>query len=118
MLIALSQLRLLMQTSTTSMTSVPKPLKYLKKTYNDMKNAYENIQNDKVRHQFAEVLSVLSMAGALPGSKECLRYCIQGEVTKPGEWGHEYIRQLEGEIVDEWTNSPVKEENRIRYFRS
>lgn len=114
MLIALSQLRLLMQTSTTSMTSVPKPLKYLKKTYNDMKNAYENIQNDKVRHQFAEVLSVLSMAGALPGSKECLRYCIQGEVTKPGEWGHEYIRQLEGEIVDEWTNSPVKEENRIR----
>ena len=69
-----------------------------------------------MKRQFAEVLSVLSMAGAAPGSKECLRYCTDGEVTNPGEWGHEYVRQLEAEIVDEWTNAPVKDEERIRYF--
>ena len=116
MLISLSQLRLLMQTSTTSMTSVPKPLKYLKNSYNDMKNAHKKIRRRDVKRQFAEVLSVLSMAGAAPGSKECLRYCTDGEVTNPGEWGHEYVRQLEAEIVDEWTNAPVKDEERIRYF--
>ncbi|XP_076750826.1 26S proteasome non-ATPase regulatory subunit 2 [Xylocopa sonorina] len=114
MLLSLSQLRLLMQTSTTSMTSVPKPLKYLKCSYSDMKDAYKRIQRKDVRCQFAEVLSVLSMAGATQGSKECLRYCIQGEVTSPGEWGHEYVRQLEAEIVDEWTNAPVKDENRVK----
>ncbi|KAF3421321.1 hypothetical protein E2986_10349 [Frieseomelitta varia] len=114
MLISLSQLRLLMQTSTTSMTSVPKPLKYLKNSYNDMKNAYKKIQRKDLKRQFAEVLSVLSMAGAPSSSKECLRYCIESKVTKPGEWGHEYVRQLEVEIVDEWTNAPVKDEDSIR----
>ncbi|XP_026667185.1 26S proteasome non-ATPase regulatory subunit 2-like [Ceratina calcarata] len=114
MLVSLSQLRLLMQTSTTSMTSVPKPLKYLKSSYNNMKNAQKTIQREDVQRQFAEVLSVLSMAGAAQGSKECLQYCTQGGVTNPGEWGHEYVRQLETEIVDEWTNAPVKDETRIR----
>lgn len=117
MLISLSQLRLLMQTSTTSMTSVPKPLKYLKNSYNDMKNAHKKIQRKDLKRQFAEVLSVLSMAGAPPSSKECLRYCIESKVTNPGEWGHEYVRQLEVEIVDEWTNAPVKDEDSIRYLR-
>lgn len=117
MLVSLSQLRLLMQTSTTSMTSVPKPLKYLRNSYEPLKKAYNNIQQNDVKQQFAEVLSVLSMAGAPPGSKECLEYCIQGSVVNPGEWGHEYVRQLENEIVDEWINAPGREEKRIRYLR-
>ncbi|XP_076245977.1 26S proteasome non-ATPase regulatory subunit 2 [Calliopsis andreniformis] len=114
MLVSLSQLRLLMQTSTTSMTSVPKPLKYLRNSYETLKKAHKKIKRQDVRQQFAEVLSVLSMAGAPAGSKECLEYCIQGNVTNPGEWGHEYVRQLENEIVDEWTNAPNREEKRIR----
>ncbi|CAK9806013.1 26S proteasome non-ATPase regulatory subunit 2 [Anthophora quadrimaculata] len=114
MLISLSQLRLLVQTSTTSMTSVPKPLKYLKSSYDTLKEAHKTIKRADVKRQFAEVLSVLSMAGAASGSKECLRYCLEGEVKNPGEWGHEYVRQLETEIVDEWTNAPVKDENRLR----
>ncbi|XP_076636023.1 26S proteasome non-ATPase regulatory subunit 2 [Colletes latitarsis] len=114
MLISLSQLRLLMQTSTTSMTSVPRPLKYLRNSYDALKEAYKKIQSKDVKQQFAEVLSVLSMAGAPPGSKECLGYCIEGNVANPGEWGHEYVRQLENEIVDEWTNAPVRDEKRIR----
>ncbi|XP_053979023.1 26S proteasome non-ATPase regulatory subunit 2-like [Hylaeus volcanicus] len=110
-LISLSQLRLLMQTSTTSMTSVPKPLKYLRNSYDGLKDAYKKIQREDVKRQFAEILSVLSMAGAAPGSKECLRYSIEGNVANPGEWGHEYVRQLETEIVDEWTNAPARDEN-------
>ncbi|XP_076667953.1 26S proteasome non-ATPase regulatory subunit 2 [Andrena cerasifolii] len=114
MLVSLSQLRLLMQTSTTSMTSVPKPLKYLRNSYDTLKSAYNRVQAKDVKKQYAEVLSVLSMAGAAPGSKECLEYCIQGNVANPGEWGHEYVRQLETEIVDEWSNAPIREEKRIR----
>lgn len=114
MLVSLSQLRLLMQTSTTSMTSVPKPLKYLRNSYDTLKSAYNRVQAKDVKKQYAEVLSVLSMAGAAPGSKECLEYCIQGNVANPGEWGHEYVRQLEMEIVDEWSNAPIREEKRIR----
>ncbi|XP_076280406.1 26S proteasome non-ATPase regulatory subunit 2 [Lasioglossum baleicum] len=114
MLVSLSQLRLLMQTATTSMTAVPKPLKYLRNCYCDLKNSYERVQQKNVKQQFAEVLSVLSLAGATPGSKECLRFCVQGNVVNPGEWGHEYVRQLESEIVDEITNAPVREEPTIR----
>ncbi|XP_029042494.2 26S proteasome non-ATPase regulatory subunit 2-like [Osmia bicornis bicornis] len=114
MLVSLCQLRLLMQTSTTSMTSVPKPLKYLKNSYEPLKNAYNKIQKKDVRRQLAEVISVLSLAAAPAGGKECLKYCLEGAVKNPGEWGHEYVRQLENEIVDEWTNSPVKDEDRIR----
>ncbi|XP_015433041.1 PREDICTED: 26S proteasome non-ATPase regulatory subunit 2-like [Dufourea novaeangliae] len=114
MLLSLSQLRLLMQTSTTSMTSVPKPLKYLRNSYDSLKTAYNKIQRKDVRQQFAEVLSVLSMAGAVPGCKECLEYCIQGNVVNPGEWGHEYVRQLEAEIIDEWSTAPARDEQRIR----
>ncbi|XP_076221243.1 26S proteasome non-ATPase regulatory subunit 2 [Nomia melanderi] len=113
-LLSLSQLRLLMQTSTTSMTAVPKPLKYLRNSYESLRTAYSKIERDDVKRQFAEVLSVLAMAGAAPGSKECLRYCVEGNVFNPGEWGHEYVRQLETEIIDEITNAPVRDEQEIR----
>ncbi|KAG7201268.1 hypothetical protein KM043_004047 [Ampulex compressa] len=53
------------------------------------------------------------MAGAARGSKECLQFCIQGSIVNPGEWGDEYVRQLEAEIVDEWTDAPLHEEPRI-----
>nr|XP_012141688.1 PREDICTED: 26S proteasome non-ATPase regulatory subunit 2 isoform X4 [Megachile rotundata] len=114
MLVSLCQLRLLMQTATTSMTSVPKPLKYLKNSYEPLKQAYSRIESADVKRQLAEVVSVLSLAAAPPGCKECLEYCIKGGVRNPGEWGHEYVRQLENEIVDEWTNAPVKDEERVR----
>lgn len=103
-----------MQTSTTSMTSVPKPLKYLRNSYDTLKNAFGKTERGETKRRFAEFLSVLAMAGAAPGSKECLRYCLEGNVANPGEWGHEYLRQLENEIVDEWTNAPVRDEKRIR----
>ncbi|XP_032680120.1 26S proteasome non-ATPase regulatory subunit 2-like [Odontomachus brunneus] len=114
MLLSLSQLRMLIRISTTSTTSVPKPLKYLRTFYPSLKNAYEWLKREEVKVRFAEILSVLSLAGAPPGSRECLDFCIKGAVDNPGEWGHEYVRQLEIEIVDEWANAPIKEEQEIR----
>ncbi|EFN71995.1 26S proteasome regulatory subunit rpn1 [Camponotus floridanus] len=96
------------------MTSVPKPLKYLRKYYPSLKNAYESLKQKEVKIRFAEILSVLALAGAIPTFRDCLNFCITGAVNNPGEWGHEYVRQLETEIVDEWTNAPIKEEHEIR----
>lgn len=114
MLPSLSLLRMLIRTSTTSMTSVPKPLKYLRTFYSSLKNIYERLKREEVKVRLAEILSVLSLAGTTQGSRECLDFCIKGAVDNPGEWGHEYVRQLEIEIVDEWANAPIKEEQKIR----
>lgn len=114
MLLSLNHLRMLIRTSTTSMTSVPKPLKYLRNFYPSLKNVYGRLERKDVRSRFAEILSVLALAGATAGSRDCLNFCVKGSVNNPGEWGHEYVRQLEAEIVDEWTNAPIKEEQEIR----
>ncbi|XP_070164472.1 26S proteasome non-ATPase regulatory subunit 2 [Polyergus mexicanus] len=113
-LLSLNHLRMLICTSTTSMTSVPKPLKYLREFYPSLKSAYERLKQKEVKTRFAEILSVLALAGGTPAFKDCLNFCIKGAVNNPGEWGHEYVRQLEVEIVDEWTNAPIKEEHEIR----
>lgn len=48
---ALETLRTLIRTSTSSMTSVPKPLKFLRPHYPDLQTLYETwpISEDKVR---------------------------------------------------------------------
>ncbi|KAL6432205.1 hypothetical protein ACFW04_006707 [Cataglyphis niger] len=113
-LLSLNHLRMLICTSTTSMTSVPKPLKYLREYYPSLKSVYEKLKQKEVKTRFAEILSVLALAGGTSAFRDCLNFCIKGEVNNPGEWGHEYVRQLEVEIVDEWTNAPIKEEHEIR----
>lgn len=42
---ALESLKTLIKSSTTSMTSVPKPLKFLRPQYGRIKAIYDNIQN-------------------------------------------------------------------------
>lgn len=42
---ALESLKKLIKSSTTSMTSVPKPLKFLRSQYARIKSAYDNMQN-------------------------------------------------------------------------
>ncbi|XP_048506092.1 26S proteasome non-ATPase regulatory subunit 2-like [Athalia rosae] len=114
---ALSDLRGLIMTSTTSMTSVPKPLKYLRNSYGVLKTAHSKINSEKkesLKKDFSDILSVLAMAGSPSGSRECLKYCLQGNMKNPGEWGHEYVRQLEAEIAEEWALIPLSEEDVIR----
>ncbi|XP_014614371.1 PREDICTED: 26S proteasome non-ATPase regulatory subunit 2-like [Polistes canadensis] len=117
MIRALINLRILIQTSTTSMTSVPKPLKYLRDYYPRLKEVYNKIKGKDVKKLLAEILSVLVIAetsSTIIGKRECLEFCLKGLVQNPGEWGHEYVRQLETEIVDEWTSAPIKDEHNIR----
>lgn len=78
------------------MTSVPKPLKYLAESYDEIKDAYNNVKNCMTRKAYADIISVLAMTTA--GNEDekykhdCLNYCLKGNIDNVGDWGHEYIR--------------------------
>ncbi|XP_073721830.1 26S proteasome non-ATPase regulatory subunit 2-like [Misgurnus anguillicaudatus] len=59
---ALEELRRQIRSSTTSMTSVPKPLKFLRPHYAKLKEIYQNMSAGENKHFCADVVSVLAMA--------------------------------------------------------
>ena len=110
---ALESLRKLIRASTTSMTSVPKPLKFMIPHYEAMKEVYEKLpDNSVVKKECADVVSILSMT--MSDKNDCLKYKLLGNTDKENieAWGHEYIRHLSGEIVTEWNAiDPEKEQS-------
>ncbi|KAI8377981.1 armadillo-type protein [Radiomyces spectabilis] len=108
---ALEQLRTLIRTSTSSMTSVPKPLKFLSPHYNLLKEVHAKWSDSPDKRLFADILSVLSMTYAEEGQRECLRYRFIGSTEEDiGSWGHEYVRHLSGEIMQEYEARTEKDE--------
>ncbi|XP_044759668.1 26S proteasome non-ATPase regulatory subunit 2-like [Coccinella septempunctata] len=105
---ALEMLKYIIRTSTTSMTSVPKPLKYMAIYYLSLKELHKNMHDGPNKKHLADVISILALgtAGGDVARKQhdCLNYCLAGTMTNIGDWGHEYIRQLENEIVQTWGN--------------
>jgi 26S proteasome regulatory subunit N1 len=87
---ALESLRTLIRASTTSMTSVPKPLKFLRPHFDTLKEIYEKIVDPKTKQFCADVVSVLAMT--MSETRECLKYRLLGCEDQLGEWGHEYVR--------------------------
>lgn len=97
---ALVQMSNLIKASTTSMTSVPKPLKFLRRHFPALKEIYEKITDPETKQFCAEVVSVLAMT--ISDGRDCLNYKLQGLEREIGEWGHEYVRHLAGEISQDW----------------
>jgi len=97
---ALDRLREMIRSSTTSMTSVPKPLKFLRQHFGALKEIYEKINDKETKTFCADVLSVLGMTTS--ESRDCLKYRLLGSFEPVGSWGHEYIRHLTAEIKEEW----------------
>jgi len=91
------------------MTSVPKPLKFMIPHFDAMKAAYEKMGPGPVKKQCADVVSVLAMT--MSEERECLKYKLLGNTsTEEIElWGHEYVRHLSGEVVNEY--NAVEEES-------
>eukprot|EP00300_Choanocystis_sp_HF-7_P023926 c2531_g1_i2.p1 GENE.c2531_g1_i2~~c2531_g1_i2.p1 ORF type:complete len:619 (+),score=139.90 c2531_g1_i2:186-1859(+) len=81
------------------MTTIPKPLKYLKEHYGTLKNLHQSTNNEN-KVFLADVLSVMGITMAQEGSCESLKFRLQG--TNDMSWGHEYIRHLCSELVTEW----------------
>ncbi|KAJ2784157.1 proteasome regulatory particle base subunit [Coemansia javaensis] len=114
---ALENLANVIRSSNSSMTSVPKPLKYLKVHYEALCELYGQWADEANRRALASILSLLGMAYDRDGKRECLRYrllagCADGAVA---EWGHEYVRHLAMEIGLEH-GARVEEEQPTEYL--
>jgi 26S proteasome regulatory subunit N1 len=103
-----------LRTATSSMTSVPKPLKFLRPHYSSLTDRYANLlAPSQLRARLANVLAVLAMTMGKTEERESLGFKLQArkdETTlalKDGEddtgsWGHEFVRAIAGEIGQEY----------------
>lgn len=94
---AISAISTEIRTATSSMTSVPKPLKFLRPHYESLKAQQEAMApGSENLVALADVVSVLAMTSSAEGSRETLKFRLLGSKDDVGNWGHEYIRHLAG----------------------
>ncbi|KAG7617669.1 putative armadillo-like helical, 26S proteasome non-ATPase regulatory subunit RPN1 [Arabidopsis thaliana] len=101
--IALESMRKEIRDSTSSMTSVPKPLKFLRPHYGVLKEFHAKMAESDLKKMLADILSVLALTMSAEGERESLNYRLNGSESDIGSWGHEYVRNLAGEIAKEYT---------------
>lgn len=100
---ALETLRTLIRTSTSSMTSVPKPLKFLRPHYPSLQtDVYDRWKDGNDKRFLADILSVLAMTYSDEEKHETLKYRLVGLQEDAGLWGHEYVKHLAMEIGKEY----------------
>ena len=83
------------------MTSVPKPLKFLRPHFAPLEGVHAAMADGDNKKALSDILSVLAMTFAEQGSRQSLKYKLKGNPTELGTWGHEYVRSIAGEIGQE-----------------
>src|SRR5687768_10001954 len=86
------------KTSTSSMTAVPKPLKFLRPHYETLTKLYEEWPAGDDKISLADVLSVIGMTFSDEDRQDTLKYRLLAPTSDIGSWGHEYTRHLALEI--------------------
>lgn len=100
---ALEAIKTSIKTSTSSMTAVPKPLKFLRPHYEKLTEAYEKWPKSSEKDSLADTLSVLGMTYSDDEDRrDTLKYRLLAPGTDIGSWGHEYMRHLALEIGQEY----------------
>ncbi|KAL2245714.1 26S proteasome non-ATPase regulatory subunit 2 homolog A [Sesamum indicum] len=107
--VALESMRQEIRTATSSMTSVPKPLKFLRPHYGTLQTHYEKMEDSDLKKLLADILSVLALTMSPEGERESLKYRLLGSDGDIGSWGHEYVRNLAGEIAQEYAKRQSEE---------
>jgi 26S proteasome regulatory subunit N1 len=94
------------------MTSLPRPLKFLRPAYSSLKENFEKVTDIENRVQFffnffcafcklavlqkvlADILSVLAMTYARTerATRDSLNFKLKGNTLELEAWGHEYVR--------------------------
>lgn len=98
------------RSATTSMTSVPKPLKFLRAHYEGLLERHRGYPDDAANTKaLADIISVLAMTSGAEGSRDTLKYRLMGTSEPVGTWGHEYVRHLAGEIGSEFKERAEKD---------
>ncbi|KAI0594052.1 armadillo-type protein [Biscogniauxia sp. FL1348] len=111
---ALEAMKTSIKTSTSSMTAVPKPLKFLRPHYEPMTKLYEDWPEGDDKASLADVLSVIGMTFSDEDRQDTLRYRLLSSSEDIGSWGHEYVRHLALEIGEVYgkrvtADEPVKD---------
>lgn len=89
------------------MTSVPKPLKFLRDEYGKLIETHQNMTGENKVLSFTALPSshphiqpaladIISWLGMTIGYKDrdCLKYKLIGTKESASDWGHEYVRYL------------------------
>lgn len=101
-LTSLNMLKELVRSSTTSMTSVPKPFKFLKPHFQGLVDFYNLMPETDIKSNLADFLSVLSMTMAEPDTKASLNFLLAGTKRDFMNWGHAYLSNLASDITKEF----------------
>ena len=90
-------------TSTSSMTSIPRPLKFFRLHYDKLKEFYNSLIDLEYKNLIGQLLSVLVLV--CPNTQDtALQYVLDCQIHNITEWGQEYNRSLAGEIGQEYLN--------------
>src|SRR6266566_396661 len=95
---ALEAIKDSIKTSTSSMTAVPKPLKFLRPHYETMTKLYDEWPAGDDKTSLADVLSVIGMTYSDEDRQDTLKYRLLAPTQDITSWGHEYVRHLALEI--------------------
>lgn len=92
------------QSATSAMSAVPKPLKFLVPHFDTLRASFDAMPAKAAnRAALADVLSVLaSTVAGREGARDGLRFKLAGSKGNLGQWGHEYLRHISGEIAEEF----------------
>lgn len=105
---ALAQLKTFIRESTSSMTAVPKPLKFLRPFYpilTQLEQSWANQPQERLVELF-DILSILGMTYSSEDGdeyqRESLKYRLKSKIDESiVDWGYEYLRHLTLEIGEE-----------------
>ncbi|KAL2262671.1 hypothetical protein VTK26DRAFT_493 [Humicola hyalothermophila] len=95
---AIEAMKTFIKTSTSSMTAVPKPLKFLRPHYPTMTKLYDEWPAGDDKNSLADVLSVIGMTFSDENRQDTLKYRLLAPTQDIASWGHEYVRHLALEI--------------------
>ena len=99
-------------TSTSSMTSIPKPLKFARVHYDKLKTYYSTLpEKDKdFKNKLSDLLAVLVMV-VTDTEETSLSWILKGERKNITEWGQEFIKALSADISTEYNSRLDKAES-------
>ena len=108
---ALEAMKNFIKTSTSSMTAVPKPLKFLRPHYETMTKLHDEWPAGDDRTSLADVLSVIGMTYSDEDRQDTLKYRLLAPTQDIASWGHEYVRHLALEIGEVYGKRIAAEES-------
>ncbi|KAK1759366.1 armadillo-type protein [Echria macrotheca] len=108
---ALEAMKDSIKTSTSSMTAVPKPLKFLRPHYETLTKLYDEWPASDDKTSLADVLSVIGMTFSDEDRQDTLKYRLLAPTSDIGSWGHEYVRHLALELGEVYGKRIAAEES-------